>query len=210
MDEGSERVTAQGRTGVPAGTEEKEMRNCGTSVRIPKGSGSRWRSRRLALAVAGTLLAGGVAAAFAHGSGGLGSGGPGMMMGPGMMGPWGGQGWGPGMMGPWGGQGWGPGMMAPWGGFGPGGGHGPMMGFRGDRDTIAPGAGQPDGDLTAEEVRARLENWLARMGNPRLEVGDVREVDKDTIIADIVTKKGKALVDRFRIDRHSGAMQRSG
>ncbi|HFA60045.1 MAG TPA: hypothetical protein ENJ83_05090 [Rhodospirillales bacterium] len=138
---------------------------------------------------------------------------PGMMMGPqggpGMMGPWGGQGMmGPGMMmGPRGGQGFGggPGMMGPQQG-GPG-----MMGpQRGQGAAPGPKTALPGRDLTADDVRARLENWLRHMGNPRLEVGDVKEVDEDTIVADIVTKEGKTLVDRFRIDRHTGAMQREG
>ncbi len=202
---------------------------------------------------AGLFFTGPVAA---HGPAGPGQG-PGFGMGPGMMGPWGGQGMmGPGMMmGPWGGQGMmGPGMMmgprgapgptAPWcdqgmmgpgmmmgpqGGQGFGGGPGMMgpqqgrqgmmgpqqggpgmMGPQGRRGMMAPGpkTALPGKDLTVDDVRARLENWLRHMGNPRLEVGEVKELDEDTIVADIVTKEGKALVDRFRVDRHTGAMQR--
>ena len=139
-------------------------------------------------ALATALLLGSAGIAAAHGAGGGGRG-PGYGMGPGMMmGPQGGQGYGmgPGMMGPQGPQG-GQGMMAP-----------------------GAGSGQPAKDLTAEDVRARLETWLTRMGNPRLEVGEVKEVDEDTIIADIVTKEGKVVVDRFRINRHTGAMERVG
>ncbi len=133
--------------------------------------------------------------------GGQGFGAPGMMMGPGMM-------TGPGMMAPRGGQqfGGGPGMMVP-GQGGPG-----AMAPRGGPGMMAPGprTALPGEDLTAEDVRARLRNWLRHMGNPRLELGEVKEVDEDTIIADIVTKEGKVLVDRFRIDRHTGAMERAG
>jgi uncharacterized iron-regulated membrane protein len=69
---------------------------------------------------------------------------------------------------------------------------------------------QADRDLSADDVRARLERWLAMQGNPRLTVGSVEEKDQDTIVADIVTKEGGVLVDRFEIDRHTGAMRRAG
>jgi hypothetical protein len=106
------------------------------------------------------------------------------MMGPGMMGP--------GMMGP--------GMMGP-GMMGRGMGQGMMM---------EPGSGMHGGgqaDLSADEVRARLERWLAWQGNPRLALGDVTEESEDAVVADIVTQDG-SLVDRLRVDRHTGAMQR--
>ena len=119
--------------------------------------------------------------------------GPGMMspgmMGPGMMSP--------GMMGP--------GMMGP-GMMGPG-----MMGQgKGQGTMMAPGSGMHDGgqaDLSLDEVRAKLEHWLARQGNPRLSLGDVKEEGEDTVVADIVTQDG-SLADRLRVDRHTGAMQR--
>jgi hypothetical protein len=107
------------------------------------------------------------------------------MMGPGMMGP--GM-MGPGMMGP--GM-MGPGMMGP-GTMGPGYGMGP--------------AARSDQDLSADDVRARLEQSLAWHGNKRLKVGDVKEADDDSIIAEIVTQDG-SLVNRFKVDRHSGQMQ---
>ena len=44
-------------------------------------------------------------------------------------------------------------------------------------------------------------------GNPRLKVGDVKEKDADTITADIVTKDN-SLVQRFIINRHTGAYTR--
>jgi hypothetical protein len=121
--------------------------------------------------------------------------GPGMMQGygdgPGMMGGYGpGYGWG--MMG-------GPGYGT--GGYGPGWMHG--GGWR-----YGPGYGQaygPQGDLklSAEDVKNRLEGWIAWQGNPRLKVGDVKEKDADTIEADIVTKDN-SLVQRFIVNRHTG------
>jgi hypothetical protein len=49
-----------------------------------------------------------------------------------------------------------------------------------------------------------MEVWLNWRGNPRLKVGDVKEKDADTITADIVTKDN-SLVQRFIINRHTGA-----
>lgn len=159
------------------------------------------RIQRTAFAPALAILLATTAAAYGHGmsgeqpwSGGrspmMGQMGPGMMgqMGPGMMGP--------GMMGPMMGGMMGPGMMGPgmmaWPCLGP------WQGSKADRD------------LTAEDVRAWLERWIAMQGNPRLAVGSVEEKDADTIIADIVTKEGGVLVDRFEINRHTGAMRRVG
>ncbi len=119
--------------------------------------------------------------------------GPGMM-GRGMMGPGQGYGMGPGMMGS--GQGYGmvPGVMPPGYGYGPE--RGPGMG-----PAIDPGE-----DLSADDVRDRIERNLAWHGNERLMVGEVKEADEDSILADIVTKDG-SLVRRFRIDRHTGQMR---
>lgn len=155
------------------------------------------------------------------GPGMMGQMGPGMMMGP-MMGGQGGM-MGPGtMMGPMMGQ---PGMMGPGmtGQMGPGmmmgpmmGGQGGMMGpMMGQPGAMAPCPGMQQGqqqgrDLSADDVRGFLERWIAMQGNPRLAVGSVEEKDEDTIVADIVTKEGGVLVDRFEIDRHTGAMRRAG
>lgn len=121
---------------------------------------------------------------------GMGSG----MMGPNMMGPGMGQGMGrgegqnmaPGTMGPGMGQGMGPNMMG---------------------QGMGPGAMQAlPQDLTLEQVRHMFEHRLDRMGNPNIKVGDVVEADEDTITAEIVTNDG-SLVQRFMVDRHTGAMR---
>jgi len=65
----------------------------------------------------------------------------------------------------------------------------------------------PARHLSVEDVRHFFEHWLADAGNQRLKVGEVREVDDNRIAADIVTQEG-ALVDRFEVDRHMGAMER--
>jgi hypothetical protein len=158
----------------------------------------------------------------AYGPGMMGGYGPGMMggYGPGMMG-----GYGPGMMG-----GYGPGMMG--GGYGRGwmgnGGYGPnmmasgcgpwmmgpaMMGaygrgmMGGDAAGMMPWAGsgrQAALNLTPQQVKTQLQHWLAWRGNPHLKVGPVKEKDADTVTADIVTKDN-SLVQRYDIDRHTGA-----
>ena len=53
-------------------------------------------------------------------------------------------------------------------------------------------------------MKARVERWLTWRGNPRLKVGEVKEKDADTITADVVTKDN-SLVQRFIINRHTGA-----
>ena len=58
-------------------------------------------------------------------------------------------------------------------------------------------------NLTTDDVKARVERWLAIRGNARLKVGDVKEKDADTITADIVTKDN-SLVQRFAVNRHNG------
>jgi hypothetical protein len=127
--------------------------------------------------------------------------------GPGMMGGYG-PGYGPGR-GPGPGYGPGPGMM---GGYGPGwmhGGNGPgwMRGGNAPCWNNQTNAG-PQGDLklTADEVKARMQQWLTIRHNPRLKLGDVKEKDADTITADIVTVDN-SLVQRFDINRHTGFTQ---
>jgi len=154
------------------------------------------------------LIALGIAAALAVGVGAYsntasaqdGPGyGPGWMMGGGPGGgPCFGQdggpgpGYGPGYhMRGWGG-GHGPGMMRGWGrGYGPG------YDRRADNQNL---------NLTTDNVKTRIERWLAWRGNSRLKVGEVKEKDADTITADVVTKDN-SLVQRFIIDRHTGAFR---
>jgi hypothetical protein len=98
--------------------------------------------------------------------------------------------------------GMGPNMMAGpgmWGGYGPG----MMRGY-------GPGATGPgwnttwsDLNLSTDNVKNYFERWLAWQGNPRLKVGDVKEKDADTIVANIVTKDN-SLVQRFLVNRHNG------
>lgn len=57
-------------------------------------------------------------------------------------------------------------------------------------------------------MNSYFEHWLAWQGNPRLKVGDVKEKDADTIMADILTKDN-SLVQRFVVNRHNGYLRPS-
>jgi len=146
-----------------------------------------------AAAIAAAALSGPVMAqpyggpGYGPGYGMMGGGyGPGYGMGYGMMG-----GYGPGgMMGPgYGGGGYGPG----WGG---GRGPGMMYGY-------GPG-NQGNLNLSVDQVKNYFEQMIR---NPNLKVGDVKEKDADTIVAEIVTKQGNSLVQRVDVNRHNGFMQ---
>lgn len=125
--------------------------------------------------------------------------GPGYMMGQGYGSGWGGgQGYGPGMMGWGGGQGYGRGWMMR--GYGGGGGYGPGM-------MYGYGPGQPnqtDLNLTVDQVKQYLGQMIR---NPNLKVGEVKEKDADTIVAEVITKDKDALVQRLQFNRHNGFVQ---
>jgi hypothetical protein len=93
----------------------------------------------------------------------------------------------------------GPNMMAGpgmWGGYGPG--------------AAGPGwnTASRDLNLSTDNVKNYLDRWLAWQGNPRLKVGDVKQKDADTIVADIVTKDN-SLVQRLVVNRRNGFFQPS-
>ncbi len=82
---------------------------------------------------------------------------------------------------------------------------------------MAPGSGMDRGhgmrvvakaDLSTDDVRHFFEDRLAMHGNKRLKVGEVTEGEDDTIVADIVTLED-SLVQRFKVDRHTGRVQRT-
>lgn len=95
-----------------------------------------------------------------------------------------------------GGQGSGPGMM---GAHGPG-----MMGGQGY------GAGrqrnQVNFNISPDEAKRYFERMIAMQDNSRLKLGDVKEIDADTITVDIVTRDN-SLVQRFVVNRHDGSYQ---
>ena len=118
------------------------------------------------------------------------------MMGPGTMGP--------GTMGP---DTMGPGMMShgmmmhgP--GYGAGMMHGPGYGMRGPGWT----RNQGDFNISADDAKKNFELWLAMRGNSRLKVGEVKEMDNDTVTVDIVTRDN-SLVQRFQVNRHIGRFE---
>jgi hypothetical protein len=69
-------------------------------------------------------------------------------------------------------------------------------------------AGQGNLNLSTDDVRNYFERSIAWQGNPRLKVGDVKEKDADTLVADIVTKDN-SLVERFSVNRHDGLFRPS-
>jgi hypothetical protein len=62
--------------------------------------------------------------------------------------------------------------------------------------------GQGNLNLSTNAVKSFLERMIAIEGNSRLKVGDMKEKDADTIVADIVTKDN-SLVQRFVVNRHN-------
>ena len=60
-------------------------------------------------------------------------------------------------------------------------------------------------NLSAEDVRGYLAVQLDRLNNKRLKVGDIK-ADDGTITADIVTVDN-SLVQRLKVDRHTGAIE---
>jgi len=63
----------------------------------------------------------------------------------------------------------------------------------------------PPMNLSVDDVRGYLGLQLTRLNIKRLKVGDVQS-DDDTITADVVTVDN-SLVQRLKVDRHTGAIQ---
>ena len=76
--------------------------------------------------------------------------------------------------------------------------HGDMGALFGSRVT-------PIMNLSPEDVRGYLGLQLQLLNNKRLKIGDLKS-DDGTITADIVTVDN-SLVQRLKIDRHTGAIQ---
>jgi hypothetical protein len=82
-----------------------------------------------------------------------------------------------------------------------------MMGMGGMGDEAAGLFGSrvtPMMNLSVDDVRAYLSSRLERLNNKRLKIGDINSGD-GTISADIVTVDN-SLVQRLKVDRHSGAI----
>jgi hypothetical protein len=101
--------------------------------------------------------------------------------------------------------GMGPGMMH--GGMGPGmmqGGMGPGM-MQGGMGALFGSRVTPIMNLSAEDVRGYLTAQLDRLNNRRLKIGEIK-ADDGAITADIVTVDN-SLVQRLKVDRHTGAIE---
>ena len=77
---------------------------------------------------------------------------------------------------------------------------------------MAPGMGAVFGsrvtpmmNLSVEDVRGYLAVQLDRLNNKRLKIGEVK-ADDGNITADIVTLDN-SLVQRLKVDRHTGAIE---
>ncbi len=86
-------------------------------------------------------------------------------------------------------------------------GHGKWLGGYGHGAAHGTSATESDKDLSVDDVRARIERSLKWHGNERLKVGEVKELDDGSIVAEIVTLDD-SLVDRLKVDRRNGSMQR--
>jgi len=87
-----------------------------------------------------------------------------------------------------------------------------MMGSGTTQDGTTPGMAAlfgsrvtPMMNLSVDEVRTYLAAQLDRLGNKRLKVGDIKS-DDGTITADVVTIDD-SLVQRLKVDRHTGAIE---
>jgi len=85
-------------------------------------------------------------------------------------------------------------------------GPGMMQGERGaDMSALFGSRVRPLMNLSVEDVRGYLASQLERLNNKRLKVGDLKSDDR-TITADIVTVDN-SLVQRLKVDRHTGAIE---
>ena len=83
-----------------------------------------------------------------------------------------------------------------------------MMGagmMQGDTGALFGSRVTPMMNLSVEDVRGYLSVQLDRLDNKRLKVGDIK-ADDGTITADIVTVDN-SLVQRLKVDRHTGAIE---
>ena len=65
-----------------------------------------------------------------------------------------------------------------------------------------------DKPLTVDDVRTQMESRLKWRGNDRLKVGEVKDLDDKTIVAEIVTVDN-SLVETIQIDKATGRPTRA-
>lgn len=84
-----------------------------------------------------------------------------------------------------------------------------MPGMMGQgRGAMGLGVVTPNRNVSVDDVRDHFDRLLQAQGNPRVKLGAVKDVDKDSIVAEIVTADG-SLADRFSVNRRSGVIQRA-
>ena len=83
---------------------------------------------------------------------------------------------------------------------------GPLMGHMGREGGFPWLRARLKGPLEEPDIRRMMEAWLAQEANPRLKLGGITAKDENIFQADIVTKDN-SLVQRFDIDRRTGAIQ---
>jgi hypothetical protein len=66
-------------------------------------------------------------------------------------------------------------------------------------------AGTPE-EMTPKRVRTFLEERLARLGNPRLKLGEIATAEDGSITAEIVTMDG-SLVQKLAFNRYPGLVR---
>lgn len=76
------------------------------------------------------------------------------------------------------------------------------------RGAMGLGVVTPNRNVSVDDVRDHFDRLLQAQGNPRVKLGAVKDVDKDSIVAEIVTADG-SLADRFSVNRRSGVIQRA-
>lgn len=83
---------------------------------------------------------------------------------------------------------------------------GPVMGHMGWEGGFPWLRARLTGPLEETDIRRMMEAWLAQERNPRLKLGDITAKDENIFQADIVTRDN-SLVQRFDVDRRTGALQ---
>ena len=83
---------------------------------------------------------------------------------------------------------------------------GSMMGHMGREGGFPWLRARLKGPLEEADIRRMMEAWLAQERNPRLKLGAITVKNENIFQADIVTKDN-SLVQRFDIDRRTGAIQ---
>lgn len=83
---------------------------------------------------------------------------------------------------------------------------GGMMGSA--RGSHSLGVVMPNRNVSVDDVRDHFDRFIQAQGNPRVKLGAIKDVDKDSIVAEIVTTDG-SLADLLKVNRRSGVIERA-